>query len=381
MLTIYRRHLKACAHRNEGRTYRRCKCPIWVDGLLGKEEIRESLKMRDWEKASKQITAWEARGTREEKKDTAVTIPHACAEFLRDAKARELRRPTLYKYRLLFRRMRDFGKQRGLRFITELDVAQVRHFRASWPDHNLSALKKLERLRAFFKFCVNNKWIPENPARKEQLKNPKVEQPPTLPLSRDEVASIIAACDVYPDRANAVRLRALVLLLRYSGLRIRDAVTLKSNRIHDGKLFLYTAKTGIAVWCPLPPFVMLALQTIPIAGAYFFWTGESKPKSCVGDWQRSLRRLFGLAGVPDAHAHRFRDTFSVELLQAGVPLERVSMLLGHRSVKVTEKHYSAWVLARQEQLESDVRRTWDTDLVAFAQTKGTPEVHGAKRAN
>jgi len=45
-------------------------------------------------------------------------------------------------------------------------------------------------------------------------------------------------------------------------------------------------------------------------------------------------------------------------------------------VKVTEKHYTPWVLARQEQLESDVRRTWDTDLVALTETKGTPEVHG-----
>ncbi len=54
---------------------------------------------------------------------------------------------------------------------------------------------------------------------------------------------------------------------------------------------------------------------------------------------------------------------------AGVPLERVSVLLGHQSVKVTEKHYTPWVKARQEQLEADVRRTWDTDLVAFAETK------------
>jgi integrase/recombinase XerD len=96
----------------------------------------------------------------------------------------------------------------------------------------------------------------------------------------------------------------------------------------------------------------------------------------VGNWQRSLRTLFRLAGVPDGHAHRFRDTFAVELLLAGVPLERVSVLLGHQSVKVTEKHYTPWVKARQEQLESDVRRTWNTDLVALAETKGTPEVHG-----
>jgi len=94
----------------------------------------------------------------------------------------------------------------------------------------------------------------------------------------------------------------------------------------------------------------------------------------VGNWQRALRLLFKLAGVPGGHAHRFRDTFAVELLLAGVPLERVSMLLGHKSVKVTEKHYAPWVAARQEQLESDVRRTWATDTVAFAETEASKEV-------
>ena len=82
------------------------------------------------------------------------------------------------------------------------------------------------------------------------------------------------------------------------------------------------------------------------------------------------------------HPHMLRDTFAVELLLAGVPLERVSVLLGHQSVKVTEKHYTPWVRARQEQLESDVRRTWNTDLVAAGETKGTPEVHsGSERPN
>jgi hypothetical protein len=34
MLTIFRRHLKRCEHRAEGRKYRRCKCPLWADGFL-----------------------------------------------------------------------------------------------------------------------------------------------------------------------------------------------------------------------------------------------------------------------------------------------------------------------------------------------------------
>jgi integrase/recombinase XerD len=143
------------------------------------------------------------------------------------------------------------------------------------------------------------------------------------------------------------------------------------------KLFLYTAKTGVPVWCPLPDVVVDALASCPRTSPnYYFWTGQSNPKSAVGDWQRSLKKLFKLAAIPDGHAHRFRDTFAVELLLAGVPLERVSMLLGHRSVKVTERHYAPWVRARQEQLEADVRRSWSGDPVVLAETKGTPEVHG-----
>jgi integrase len=81
-------------------------------------------------------------------------------------------------------------------------------------------------------------------------------------------------------------------------------------------------------------------------------------KRATGDWQRALKGMFTEAKIPDGHAHRFRDTFAVGSLQAGVPMDRVSVLLGHSSIKVTEKHYSPWVRARQEQLEADVRRTW-----------------------
>jgi integrase len=93
-----------------------------------------------------------------------------------------------------------------------------------------------------------------------------------------------------------------------------------------------------------------------------FWSGESKTESEPGDWQRALKGVFKEAGIPDGHAHTFRDTFAVGLLQAGVPMDPVSVLLGHSSIRVTERHYSPWVRARQEQLEADVRRTWEPPL-------------------
>ncbi len=100
------------------------------------------------------------------------------------------------------------------------------------------------------------------------------------------------------------------------------------------------------------------------------WNGASKLDIIVGSWRRRLERLFKLAAVLKVHAHRFRDRFSVELLLAGVPIERVSVLLGHQSVRITERHYSPWVHARQEQLEQDLKRAWEKDPVALMETKG-----------
>jgi integrase/recombinase XerD len=78
----------------------------------------------------------------------------------------------------------------------------------------------------------------------------------------------------------------------------------------------------------------------------------------VTDWQWRLRKVYDMAGIPDGHSHRLRDTFSVELLQRGVSLEVVSKLLGHTSIKTTEKHYNPWVKTRQDALEAAVMGTW-----------------------
>ncbi|HEV2494471.1 MAG TPA: tyrosine-type recombinase/integrase [Terriglobia bacterium] len=365
MLNIYRRHIKRCAHRSEGRKYRRCRCPIWADGFIGRQEIRKTLNTRDWEKAQGIIREWEAEGSQPAEPDP-VTVAHAWEEFLADAKARNLREPTIYKYDLLSRQMERFTQDCGVRFIRDLDLPLLRRFRASWPNQNLGALKKLEFLRAFFRFAHDCKWIDENPARK--LESPKVKQRPTMPFTPERVADILTACEKYGMKCrggkyrgpeNVRRIRAFVLTLRHTGLRIGDAVTLERSRITGDKLFLYTAKTGTPVYCPLPDFVLNALDAMPRSSEkYFFWTGESKIESATGDWQRTLKAVFLLAGIPDGHAHRFRHTFAVGLLQVGVPMERVSVLLGHSSIKITERYYSPWVRARQEQLEADIRRSW-----------------------
>jgi len=381
MLNIYRRHQKTCKHRSKGRKYRDCLCPIWAQGTLAGEMVRKSLDVRGWQKAQEIARKWEAEGAMrpEHRPDDRVTIDQAQAKFMADIEARQLNASTAYKYKMLFRQLESFAQRYSVRFLAELDVDLLGTFRAEWKEGPLSSLKKLDRLRAFFNFAVRRKWVSDNPA--SELKAPKVPIRPTMPFTREEVVRALSALEPYGKSAglrNAQRLRAFVLLLRYSGMRIGDAVKCSTDRITDNRLFLYTQKTGVPVCCVLPEFVTKALEAAPrSSGQFFSWTGKSTLHSAIGKWQRRLQRLFALARVPKGHAHRFRDTFAVELLLAGVPLERVSVLLGHQSICVTERHYAPWTRSRQEQIESDLRKAWSEDPVALLEeAQGTPQVHG-----
>jgi integrase len=363
MLTVYRRHQSRCPHSKKAnpREHTKCLCPVWVQGCVGDRYLKEALQTRDWNVAQFKVREIEAAiflpKAQEEPK--RVTVKESIEKFFADARARNLSEATLYKYTILLeRQLMAYCTRQHIIYIDQLDTEHVREFRATWRESAISGLKKLERLRAFCRFGHDSGWMKSNPA--VAVKPPKVDFAPTEPFTDEEFEKILWACELFSTNGryraqNRTRVRALVLLLRYSGMRIGDATTLTKDKIHNGTLFLYTAKTGTPVRVPLPQMVLEELEKLPDPP---FWNGTGKLTSAVGVWERTLKRLFEIAGLKGGHAHRFRDTFAVELLKRGTPLESVSVLLGHSSPAVTAKHYNPWVQSRQALLEQFVKDTW-----------------------
>jgi integrase/recombinase XerD len=392
MLTLYRRHKKTCVNFSLERhaKQRACNCMFWADGVLAGREIRLSLKTRDSKKAAEIVHKMDATESLPAA-GAPVTLAHAWESIISDLEARKLSFGTIRKYKLLKRHMTDFGKERGLSLLAQFDLDTLGRFRQTWKEGPRTASKKLERLRAFFRFCFDRQWTDSNPATRIRL--PKVQLSPTMPLTSADMTKILAACEKLElesqphGRVNARRLKTLVLLMRYTGIRVSDAVTLTTDRLDGKKIFLYTAKTGTPVYTVLPESVRLALEATPLtSGNRFFWTGNGKRETAICDWQMRMKSLFDLAGISkgsgNAISHRFRDTFAVELLLAGVPIERVSILLGHQSVRITEKHYSPWVRSRQEQLEADVTAAWLRDpMLTKTETTGTNQGHTSQYKN
>ena len=167
------------------------------------------------------------------------------------------------------------------------------------------------------------------------------------------------------DSENAYKVRTFILLQRWSALSCMDAATLRRDGLNENNVLKRKRnKTGAEVCVPLPPAVAEMLRALPNDHPdYFFWNpNRMAKKSIVALYGDLLRTVFDKAGVPHGReemlSDRFRHTFSVEMLLAEVPIERVAILLGHRTVRTTEKYYSAWVPERQTRLESEVKDAW-----------------------
>jgi integrase/recombinase XerD len=322
------------------------KTTVWDDAMLAARNVEEQLR-----KSSIDVT------------ESMTSVGKAVRAYLSDKRAQQLSDDTIKKLELIFeKQLFEWCARNNIFTLDELTVTKLREWRTTWKDKALSAKKKQERLVGFFHFCVSSGWTKHNPA--SQLSNIKVQQKPTDYFTRAEMGSLVSGTHAI---RNGDRLRALLLLMRWSGLAIRDAVTLERSRLSaDDSIFLYRAKTGTPVQVTIPPDVARVLRELVNSNPrYFFWTGNGNPKSAVADWQRSFRRLFKKANLchedktpKRAFPHMLRDTFAVELLLAGVPIYDVSLLLGHSSVKTTEKHYAPFVMARQEQLTDYVKQAW-----------------------
>lgn len=284
-----------------------------------------------------------------------MKLSEACDSYLKELQRRNFASSTLANYRSLFRLWIDFGRSQGLTNLSDYNQVITLKLLDSWRVQASTAKTRYKMLRAFFSFATDMDWINRSPMAK--LKPPKVTQVPTLPLTREEFQSLALAAEDLPGE------RALIFLMRYSGLSIGDAVGCRIDDIDGDTLTLHRTKTGELVVVPLPELVMDSLREIEglFGTDYYFWSESIKRISAVKQWRMKLQQVARTAGLPSFRPHQLRDTFAVELLLAHVAIEELSSLLGHSSVITTERYYAPWVTARKNRLRRIVKEVNDSD--------------------
>lgn len=334
-----------------------CHCTFWVRGTIEGKKKRESLKTKNFERAEE--LKREREGAREKKK--RMTLAEAIASYESDFESR-VKEPTRKKTHILLVKLQTFADKNGIEFLDTLGLAELRDFRKTWDKKNpkskegwgaLTQYKNLERLKAFCRFCIQAKWMEELPLK--SLKSPERESTHIVPFEEDELEKIHAAI-------KQPVMRAFILTLEHSGLRISDAVQLQKQEIVNGKLCIRTKKTKSIVWLPLPPSLLAALEQIKTT-QYYFWTGVSKLSTVIGSKRRGVAKLLDRAHV-EGNPHKFRHTLATNLLLRGTSPAIVAKILGN-SPRVVEKYYDHWIQARQNQLELEIQKTWPQPKLAL----------------
>jgi hypothetical protein len=217
-LSLYRRHRRDCKaghpedslcsefdERKKG--WRRCECPIFVSGTLARRFRRQSTGKWEWDAAKVIAGQWEGRNSWNcdaichnvtpdvAPKETCVTIVDAIEAFLAKCRNRNIRPPTLAKYKTFANQLAAYCESRGYIYLDQLDVADMDRLYASFKDGIRAKAKKLERLKGFIKFCLKRKWLSENIADDLEAPAGASVTLPKAPFSDEELQRIFAACD------------------------------------------------------------------------------------------------------------------------------------------------------------------------------------------
>jgi integrase/recombinase XerD len=370
IITIFVRHTSACKYRGD-EFHKGCKCRKHLRWSQGGKQFRRTAGTRSWGLAEDAKKALEAdlSGKPLAAEDAPQhTVSEAIGVFMADKRNQGVSAGVEKKYVRELKRLQTFCERKGVYTVGKINRELLVLYSATWDEDYPSTATRFNvqaRLRHFLKFCYDSKWLERVP----KMSRIRVDAPPTMPLTAKEYERLLATVPKsFPDAAKAMRVRGLIQTMRWSGLAIRDAVTLKRDEIQFNKakklhsILTSRQKTGTHCYVPIPPEVAAEiLKVLNGNPVYVFWaTGTGKETSAVTNWQHDLRKLFKDAGIKsEGHmlSHRLRDTFACDLLAKGVPLQDVSKMLGHESIKTTEKSYAKWIKGRQDRLDSIVSET------------------------
>lgn len=377
-ITIFVRHTPTCKYAADEFS-RRCQCRKHFRWSQNGTQHRRKAGTRAWAEAEELKRKLEDQFAGRTVEEKPVTVFDAAELFLQSKRVEGVGVDAIEKYTRDTKRLQAYCDRDGVVAAAGLTVELLTKYMASWEKlypSSTTRSKTRERLSTFLRFCCDAGWLRRVP----RLPKIKVEEIPTLPLTTEEYARLLDALYVAkpldkhgkPSENGLTarqrdRVRASIQLMRWSGLAIRDALTLpKAGLIKSGEVYrVETAreKTGTHVSVVIPTAVAEEILAAAAGeGTFIFWSGEGNAGNYSGKWtERYIRPAFDAAGIQcDGHmvSHRLRDTFAVHLLEKGVPLEDVSKALGHRSIKTTEKYYAKWVQARQTRLDNLIAGTW-----------------------
>lgn len=253
---------------------------------------------------------------------------------------------TVERYETSLRHTKEFLQWKYS--ISDIDIKEIDHafiteyeyfLRSVRKCANNTAVKYIKNFHKIINICLANNWIDRNPFANYKSKVKEVER---VYLTQEEIQNII---NKNFKTARLSLVRDLFVFSCFTGLAYIDVKNLTKLNLSigvDGENWIFThrQKTETASKIPVLPIAQMIIDKY-----------KDHPQSAnqnkllpILSNQRMNEYLKEIAGVceieKDLTFHIARHTFATTItLTNGVPIESVSKMLGHTSIKTTQ-HYA-----------------------------------------
>jgi integrase len=225
----------------------------------------------------------------------------------------------------------DIGKL-TYSFITEFEF----YLRSQKKCNQNTTVKYLTNFRKIVNICIKNNWLANDPffgfkmSKKEVIRD----------FLTEEELQVLISKKFGNERLNQVR--DIFIFSCFTGLAYIDAKRLKRSDISigiDNEKWIFTRrkKTDSPTRIPLLPTVleiMVKYEKHPKC----IYNGSLLPVPSNAKLNAYLKEIADICGI-NKHLtfHIARHTFATTItLNNGVPIETVSKMLGHKSIKITQ---------------------------------------------
>ncbi len=251
---------------------------------------------------------------------------------------------TVSAYRSDLLQAAEYFESKGFTKWLELTDSVIFGYQATLgpPMATSTARRKMSSLRSLIKFLQKTRQgkignLPETGGYRRERALPKA-------LSEVELTKLLESMDC--TTPEGLRDRALFELIYGAGLRITEAISLRTEQIdREREAIVVTGKRGKTRWIPLPEQTLFWINRY-LAESRSLLSKRISPYLIVSNRGNQMNRSVAflnlekyqkLAGIgADVTPHILRHSYAVHLLRGGADLRAVQELLGHESIGTTQ---------------------------------------------
>ena len=258
---------------------------------------------------------------------------------------RQLSKNTILAYGRDIRQFFDYcaqNKTEPVQATPEFLDNYIYHLKAELVLAPASSQRKLEALKAYYKFLMIEGILKEDPSR--FLISARTIRHLPKQLTKEQMDRLLS----FPAKTfSEHRTLAILHLLYASGIRVSELINLRIENVNlEERWLLAFGKGRKQRFVPINKEACAVLKNyLELRRAHFakkdttdefFLNRDGKKMSRVSVW-KDLAQIGRLSGIPGKlHPHLLRHTFATHLLSGGADLRSLQEMLGHESLNTTQ---------------------------------------------